>query len=493
MKIKFRKALILILASIFLVQPYSVKSENESNLTATVDTVCRFGITSAFGGENYDIESIGVGSYLDWGAVTNPTLPNGVEYIRVLRLRDNLYTQTRDNLQAWVEANPGSVWIIGNEPDTTYGYQDDLLPEVYADRYFELAIKIRQLDPSARIGFGAVVQPTPIRIRYLTRAWNQLVVDAGSSLVASKLIDLWAIHSFILNEMRFSWGTGVPPGFENDHEDAFIINLPDEIYKTYSIDIFEERIIAFREWMTSIGERDKPLWITEYGSLFPPVDPIGGPDYYNVSDDDTKNFMLQTFNFMLSANNEQTGMPGDGNQLVQRWYWFSLNAHRYNFGGSLYNPDYPEYGDFLITPVGEDFISYQAENLVAPDLSPTQLVIVPKSYNQDRSLVNYRLDITISNYNFEDATCAQVWVYDGDPIDGGIPIGEGLPSSMIKYNHGNGLISILWTGVEAHSQHDIYVKVEPIGISDTNPENNWASFSVLTDSPKLNFLPTLDR
>jgi hypothetical protein len=85
---------------------------------------------------------------------------------------------------------------------------------------------------------------------------------------------------------------------------------------TYSIDIFRERLIAFRSWMAGISERGKPLWITEYGSLFPPIDPPGGPDYVNVSDQDTTNFMLATFDFMLSAADDQTGLHTDGNLLV---------------------------------------------------------------------------------------------------------------------------------------------------------------------------------
>ena len=43
-----------------------------------------------------------------------------------------------------------------------------------------------------------------------------------------------------------SWGTGIPPGFENDHADAVIIT---DFADTYSIDIFQQRIIAFRSWM----------------------------------------------------------------------------------------------------------------------------------------------------------------------------------------------------------------------------------------------------
>jgi hypothetical protein len=487
-----RKILILIIASVILIQPYSAQSKAETKPSTTTDTACRFGITAVPDGEDYDIASLGVGSYLDWRVDTDPNLPDGVEHIRVLRLHDDIYSWTLASLPEWINAYPGSLWLLGNEPDTTYGGQDSLLAETYADRFYESAVKIRQLDPTARIGFGTVVQPTPIRIRYLTRAWNRLVVDAGSAPNASSLIDIWTIHAFILNEQIASWGTGVPPGFENDYEDAFIINLPNEVYKTYSIDIFQERIFAFREWMASIGEREKPLWITEYGSLFPPIDSIEGPPHYHVSDEDTAAFMLQTFDFMLNASNEQTGLPGDGNQLVQRWYWYSLNAHRYDFGGSIYNPDYPdfpEYGDFLITPVGEAFFTYQQSHLQEPDLSPTNLEIVPKSFNSDRSLVDYRLDITISNNNFEDATCAQVWVYDGDPSNEGVLIAGPLPSSMIKSNYGTGLISVLWRGVEPLTQHDIYVVVEPIGISDTDAENNQAVFSVFTELPKLHFLP----
>src|SRR5512136_2372752 len=111
----------------------------QSAPSVIADTACRFGITSAHGSTGYDIASLGVGSYLDWGAVTNPSLPPGIEYIRVLRLRNDWYPQTLDNITAWVEANPGGVWVIGNEPDTTYEGQDALLPEVYADRYFALA------------------------------------------------------------------------------------------------------------------------------------------------------------------------------------------------------------------------------------------------------------------------------------------------------------------------------------------------------------------
>jgi len=395
------------------------------------------------------------------------------------------------NLPVWVLANPGSVWVVGNEPDTTYEGQDGLLAQTYADRYYTVARTIRNLDPSALLAFGSVVQPTPIRLRYLDRAWNRLVSDAGSQAEASNMIDIWSIHSFILNEEPESWGTGVPPGFENDHNDAVIID-PEHFADTYSIDIFQQRVMAFRSWMVGKGERDKPLWITEYGSLFPPEDPPGGPNYVNVSDEETADFMLATFNFMLEATDTQTGLPGDGNQLVQRWFWYSLNEHRYTFGGSIYNPDYPDFGA-LITHVGEEFIDYQLLKLAEPDLSPTGLEIIPVSFNSERTLVNYRLEITIDNSIFDDASCAQVKIYDGNPLGEGTLIRDPIPSSAIKSYFGVGRLTTYWMNVEPLTSHTLYVLVEPIGVPDANPGNNEAVFTVFTELPEVLYFPAAHR
>ncbi len=495
----FRKLIGVLVATFLMVSPLPARSASQMAPLAATDTPCRFGITSVLGSQGYDIASLGVGSYLDWGAATNPSLPEGVEYIRVLRLREDAYPQTLSSLPAMVQANPGGVWVVGNEPDTIYEFQDALFAEVYADRYYQIAHLIRQLDPTALIGFGPIVQPTPIRIRYLQRAWDRLSVDAGGYDGASRLVDFWSIHSFILNEdtdWTNRWGTGVPPGFENDQADAFIIHLPDEISFTYSIDIFQARIVAFRAWMASIGERDKPLWITEYGSLFPPIDPPGGPDYYNVSDADTAAFMVQTFDFMLAASDPLTGLPGDGNHLVQRWYWFSLNEHRYTFGGSLYNPDYDPQNpaDFFLTPVGEQFIAYQATHLSPPDLYPQALTIAPTSYHHDDpSLVDYRVDVTIANHAFADATCARLWLYDGDPHAGGTPIAEPLQASAFRADNGTGRVSVSWRGVPPHTGYRLYAYIEPVGAADLNPGDNLVGFDVYTELPHLSMLPVVSR
>ena len=484
-KIHLHTLIILLLVGIYLVNPNVIQSDVKLARAATIDTVCRFGITSPYGSEGYDIASLGVGALLDWGAEGDPVLPEGMEYIRMLRVRDDLYGQTLAGLPTWIQAYPGSVWVVGNEPDTAYGNQDALLPEVYADRFYELAQIIRSMDPTAQIAIGSIVQPTPIRMRYLDRAWTRLAAQAGSNYAASNLVDIWSIHSFILNEQKDRWGASIPPGFENDYADAVIItNFAD----TYSIEIFQERLVAFRGWMVGKGEREKPLWIVEYGSLFPPEDPPGGPNYYNVSNELTASFMLATFDFLLSASNPQTGLPMDDNQLVQRWFWYSLNDYPYHFGGSVYDPR-----DGSTTLVGQNFINYQSTQLTPPDLLPAGLSIAPISFNPDRTLVNYRLDLTIDNKVFSNATCAQVWIYDGDPDNGGILIAGPIPASAIRSNDGQGLVSAFWMGVEPGVWHSIYVQVDSIGIPDIDPENNKAIYNLHTVLPKLHFLPIVQH
>ena len=84
------------------------------------------------------------------------------------------YQQFKTELPDLIQRNLGAVWIIGNEPDRKE-YQDDLTPEKYAERFYEVATIIKATDPTALVGFGSIVQPTPIRIRYLERSLERLL------------------------------------------------------------------------------------------------------------------------------------------------------------------------------------------------------------------------------------------------------------------------------------------------------------------------------
>ncbi len=324
-------------------------------------TLCRFGITAIPGQAGYDVNlaPLKVGAFIDWSPTPSRTLPGDVEYIHVINVGGDAFNDASRAAAAaaLAAANKGDYWQVGNEPDTSYYgqagvSQDNITAETYGHRYKVIAEAIKAADPTAKIGFGSIVQPTPIRLRYLDRAWITLLKEVDSYAAVDQLIDFWSIHAFILNETG-GWGTGIPKGFEDDNADAITItNLAD----TYSIDLFKQRVQAMRRWMRDRGQQNKPLWITEYGSLFPPIDPPGGPNYVNVSDTATANFMVQTFDYLNSATSPSMGMPADGNRLVQRWFWYSLNDHRYYFGGTLYDPD----NGAALTAVGSKFINYVA-------------------------------------------------------------------------------------------------------------------------------------
>lgn len=338
----------------------------------------RFGVAAPQGVAGYEaqLEDLKAGAYINFGHSLSPARPGGIEYIQVLRVRNDVYSAVLSELPGLVAANPGAYWEVGNEPDTSYESQDNVTPETYADRFYAMATLIRSLDPTARIGFGTIVQPTPIRLRYLERAWQHLTAEAGGQAAASGLIDFWNVHGFILNEWPGEWGTGVPLGFlcesggqgrcwddfqgpvfdcdANPGQCWLPVHITYPFNETHDNAIFEERVVTLREWMASIGEQDKPLWITEYGSLFPPIDPPGGPDYQNVSDSETARFMTESFDYLLTTTDLAIGCPSDGDRLVQRWFWYSLNDHRYTFGGTLYDPDNSQ----ARTEVGTAWINY---------------------------------------------------------------------------------------------------------------------------------------
>ncbi len=386
---------------------------------------CRFGITSPNSPDGIDLQSLGIGAFLNWNVVGSVNLPEGVEYINVLRLGERCfdnnknviecktlsdprtpYQKTLDMIETLVPAHPGMYWIVGNEPDTEYENQDDLYPEEYASRFFQVATRIRSLDPTAKIGFGSIVQPTVVRMQYLDKAWQTLVNLAGDQASASRLIDFWAIHAFILNEFPNEWGTGLPPGFEASINDGIRIT---DLSLTHSISVFTSRLRDFRGWMNEHGERDKPLWITEYGSLLPPVDPPGGPDLENVSDEETRDFMLQSFDFMLSATDFATGLPTDNYHLVQRWFWYSLNDYRWNFGGSFYDPSI---NPPAATTIEKSFSSYAPKNKVTPEFR----FVGKATMQQDKANpLKYKIDFELSNSGSSIRQSPHIWIYQYGP------------------------------------------------------------------------------
>ena len=99
-------------------------------------------------------------------------------------------------------------------------------------------------------------------------------------------------------------------------------------------------------WMKSHGEQDKALIVSEYG--------IPMPAEYGFGAQRVTDFMLGTFDTMLTAADPELGYPADDYRLVQRWAWFSLADDTYATGNLI------DRADGGLTPLGRAYAGYAA-------------------------------------------------------------------------------------------------------------------------------------
>jgi hypothetical protein len=255
-----------------------------------------------------------------------------MEFAQMIRLKDGTYQPDQATLRTVIGANPGSLWLIGNEPDVEW--QDNVLPETYARLYHQLYSLLKSEDPTCQVAIGGVSQPTPLRLAYL-----DLILGNYRRLYGEQMpVDVWNVHAFILREERGSWGVGIPPGMPQATGALYDVEDHDDRQ------IFAAQIVAFRRWMRDRGERNKPLLVSEYGILM--------PHDYGFGLERVRGFMYATFDYFLSTSDEELGYPPDDHRLVQRWVWYSLSDRRYPTG-NLIDPDTQ-----ALTPLGHAFGQY---------------------------------------------------------------------------------------------------------------------------------------
>lgn len=331
-------------------------------------------------------DSLNAGWYLNWSVEVTPTTQGGIAHAQVVRVHqklacgawhhsdrnacpyalphDYVYRPSADVIVRAAQANPGALWLIGNEMDRrdwaycrqwagshcvqiAYDGQDETLPETYAVAFHELALLIRNADPTAQIAIGGVIQATPLRLAYLTSVWEAYLSRYGEPMP----VDVWNVHNFILQEKYQSWGADTPPGAVTD-EGAYIGETRTHIDLT----LFAAQIHAFRLWMKERGQQEKPLIVSEYGVLYENY-LLGLPaqDAESIHD-----FMVATFDYFLHTQDCTLGYPPDQCRLVQRWNWFSLDDHANHFNphGRLFDPHTLE-----IMPAGDRFRIYMQSNL----------------------------------------------------------------------------------------------------------------------------------
>ena len=442
---------------------------------------CRFGAGERHNpAMSYTVSALNLGWYTDWKTQISPPHPGGAEYVQMLHVHGTYYSPSEDTLAAQVAANPGALWLIGNEPDSIY--QDNVLPQDYAEAYHDAYTFIKTLDPTARVSAGGIVQPTPLRMQYL-----DIVLDTYASRYAERLpTDAWNIHTYILREASCAaypdscWGARIPPGMEVTQGMLYTLDDTDDL------EIFQQRILQFRQWMHDRGYRDTPLIITEYGTLLPYYDPESlyyDSEGHPFDEERARGFMYATFDLLHTVSDPDLGYPADENRLVQRWMWYSLDDTQ--FGGALFDK-------YTLNPtmLGSAFGSYTEAVSPTVDLLAVDVGQVGPVPYSPTDPVTVTLRARVSNVgNVAITAPVTVRFLDGD----GHPIGPDLVlSGTIAGCATVKEITTTWRDV-APGTYVVQAVVDPEATtSEGNEDNNQAHGAVLVAKEQI-FLPLVVR
>lgn len=288
---------------------------------------CRVGVGAGEGIASYTTQQLArlrLCVYQEWKVQVHPPEPSGEQYLQLVNLRETT-PHTYTVKYGWQQindaalANPGSTWLIGNEPDCVY--QNNLYPQTYAMAYHDLYSYIKLRDATAQVSAGGIVQATPARLAYL----DIVLAEYQKLYNAPMPVDVWNIHNYVLSEDGTGWSTGVPRGVDIA---LAVHRIPQD---TVNGDLAHEQLVTFRQWMASNGYQGKPLIVTEWGGL---------PTNY-FDDDTVARFVItDSLHHMLNARDVNVGLASDDYRLVQGSLYFQLDPWTpyeslINFDGTL--------------------------------------------------------------------------------------------------------------------------------------------------------------
>ncbi|MEM7133575.1 MAG: hypothetical protein AAF702_45195 [Chloroflexota bacterium] len=311
---------------------------------------------------DYAVGDLQLGWYLDYNYQKH--ISSTAELTHVPMVRPKWWHKIDDFddvLGQLAEENPDQLWIIGNEPeDLDQDGEYYANAREYALDYHRIYSFIKERDPNAQFALAAIIQPTPLRLRYLDMVLEVYELEFGEKLP----LDVMTVHNYVMSERVVPgdgiilWGSGVPLGMDGDTADARYIHPKEH----WNLEIFKEQIVQMRRWMQERGYRDKPLIVSEFGILL--------PDEWDHDGVSTTTFMTESIDFLLSAKDDSIGYPEDENRLVQSFAWFSLNFPNYDpatesgLNGALF-----EYIGGERTILGDMFVEY-VDQLLAECNSP---------------------------------------------------------------------------------------------------------------------------
>jgi len=318
----------------------------------------------AFNTANVDLGRLGAGlCKLEDRGPTGRERALGLDFCTVLQVDGQHYNLPDhatyyEHIGRMVDANPGYLWFIGNEPENPCRLGGNYSRD-YARIYHDLYYFIKQRAPTSQVGIGGVVLPSQIRRDWLERVFTWYHADFGEVMP----IDYWNVHDLLISECpgectdpytscpgQGCGGAHVPREFWCRTGDRYAETDQDRL------DVFEQYLWDFRRWMATKPEaQNKPLVVSEMGVFAGVYDDSFPHERINQ-------FMAGAFDFMLNAKDSAVGYAPDGGRLVQRWSWYSVND--VDFNGYLFDRQ----GN--ITDFGLNMANYNARFLAD---SPTAI------------------------------------------------------------------------------------------------------------------------
>lgn len=399
-KMYFVGLTVLITAVLVTIQYGTIFAKTSQELSATeLDASpysCRSGVSSLSTIEDQWLDYFEAGWMLNF--TTSPASTSNLNalnttftpLVRIKQSRDNngnylnsYYTIPSLSVVRQVAQDyPGRLWFLGNEPDRVL-VQDDIYPAMYARGFHDVAVAIKQEDPTALIAIAGLIQPTAGRLQYLDIVWDTYV-----SLYHEPMpVDVWNMHGYILAEVandgsvgpaRVALGTDPNLAVKGSDLTPTSCNLQsnpnlhtDNIYCYAEHDsqpILRQHIINMRRWMKEHGQQNKPLVINEYGSLFTfwdYDDPIN-PTQCFLQDENGKcfteprvsNYMTASANLFETFTDTALGYPDDGYRMVQQWLWFTMFTDSTGESSNLLVDNYTNFAvgnTAALTQVGQTF------------------------------------------------------------------------------------------------------------------------------------------
>jgi hypothetical protein len=484
----------------------------------TSDPNCRYGVAAIANEQVPTVPIFHAGWFVTFESVTPTNAPAGSEFVRILGVRQNKDTlgqylpgyyltggMSHAAVVAQAQAEPGSLWLIGNEvdrgpnPGQIQGGQGDMYPEVYATTYHELYYLIKAADPTARIGISGLVEVTPGRIQYLDKVWQAYYDQYGVFIP----VDVWNMHLYPLPE---AYTNGEPNGIANvalGADPALAIResgnnpamCPDPgVYcwaEADDMDIFKEQIITMRTWMKAHGQQNKPLILSEYSILYVYDPEDKGPGCYLMDEygqcftpERVSAFAQNSFDYLqFEAIDPNLGYPADNNRLIQQWLWFAIQSNSIGQASNLLESDLT-----TLTPAGQTYRNY-VEALPAninlfPSRTPSQwATTVPPTTTADVPLA-----VWFRNNGNTLASPVSVTFYSDAALTQ--PIGTASVTNVRGCARDQYLATTTWEDLPA-GVYRFWVKLDSAGtIVETNENDNVSTALVFVDSPRL-YLPVM--